>query len=229
MEGYARYAIYYAPPPGPLAELGAHWLGWNAETGAEAAHPEVVGLPRPLADLTATPRRYGFHGTVKAPFRLAPGTSAAALHAAAGALCARLAPVTLDGLGLHRVGGFLALTPEGDAAPLAALAAEVMARLDTFRAPASEAEVARRRPDRLTPRQRDYLDRWGYPYVLEEFGFHLTLTGDLPPDEAATVEALLAPRLAPLLPRPFRLDQLCLFGEAGDGRFRLLHRYTLSG
>ncbi|HBS98527.1 MAG TPA: phosphonate metabolism protein, partial [Citreicella sp.] len=30
-------------------------------------------------------------------------------------------------------------------------------------------------------------------------------------------------------PAPFRVDSLCLFAEADDGRFRLLHRYTLSG
>ncbi|TKA95193.1 DUF1045 domain-containing protein, partial [Cereibacter changlensis] len=90
-------------------------------------------------------------------------------------------------------------------------------------------EIARRRPERLSPRQRGYLADWGYPYVMEEFRFHLTLTGDLPEAEAAQVEAVLAPVLAPLLPRPFRIGSLCLFGEAADGRFRLLERVALTG
>jgi putative phosphonate metabolism protein len=229
MTRYDRYAIYYAPPPGALADFAARWLGWDAATGRAVAHPWVQGLPRDVAALTQTPRKYGFHGTIKPPFRLAEGQQAESLHGAAADLAARLAPVTLNGLALHRLGGFLALTPEGDATALAALAADVVIGLDAFRAPADAAEIARRRPDRLSPRQRDLLDRWGYPYVLEEFRFHLTLTGDLTPDEARAVEAALAPVVAPLLPRPFVVDQLCLFGQGTDGRFRILHRYTLSG
>lgn len=229
MTGYERYAIYYAPPPGALADFAAAWLGWDAAMAREVAHPWVPDLPRDVADLTATPRKYGFHGTVKPPFRLTEGPDGAALHRAVAALAARLAPVALDGLTLHRLGGFLALMPEGDAAALAALAAEVVTGLDAFRAPPDAAEIARRRPDRLSPRQRAMLNRWGYPYVLEEFRFHLTLTGDLPPEDARQVETCLAPLVAPLLPRPLVVDQLCLFGQAADGRFRILHRYTLSG
>ncbi|MBI1219555.1 MAG: DUF1045 domain-containing protein [Rhodobacteraceae bacterium] len=229
MTGYDRYAIYYAPLPGALADFAARWLGWDAATGREVAHPDVPGLPRAVAGLTETPRKYGFHGTIKPPFRLAGGESAEKLHQAAAGLAARLAPVTLDGLALHRLGGFLALTPTGDASALATLAAEVVTGLDGFRAAPDAAEIARRRPDRLNPRQRALLDRWGYPYVLEEFRFHLTLTGDLPPGEVEVVETALAPLVAPLLPQPFTVDQLCLFGQAANGRFHILHRYTLSG
>ncbi len=228
MTGTTRYAIYYAPE-GALARFGAAWLGWDAEAGETRAHPAIGPLPRPPADLTATPRKYGFHGTMKPPFRLAEGQDAAGLRAALAALCAGLAPVRLDGLRLRRLGGFLALVPEGETAPLELLAADVVAGLDAFRAPPTAAEITRRRPERLTPRQRDHLDRWGYPYVMDEFRFHLTLTGDLPEAEAAAVEAVLGPALAPLLPRPFVVDALGLYAEAADGRFRLLHRYPLSG
>ena len=48
-------------------------------------------------------------------------------------------------------------------------------------------------------------------------------------DEARDVAAVLAPRFAPLLPAPFVVDSLCLFGQAKDGMFRILHRYALSG
>jgi putative phosphonate metabolism protein len=229
MTGYERYALYWAPDPGPLADFTAAWLGWDAAAGCAVDHPHLPGLPRTVAEITATPRIYGFHGTVKPPFRLAPGTDAASLHAAAAALCARLAPVTLSGLALHRLGGFVALTPEGDAGPLAALAADVVRSLDPFRAPPTEAEIARRRPDRLTDRQGAHLARWGYPYVMEDFQFHLTLTGDLPETEARAVATALQPVLDPMLPRPFRVDSLCLFGQGRDGMFRQLHRYALSG
>ena len=229
MDGYDRYAIYWAPGPGPLADFAAGWLGWDPLAGRAVPHPAVAGLPRPLPEITAPPRRYGFHGTIKAPFRLADTARAAALHEAGQALCAELPPVTLPGLSLHRIGGFLALVPDGDTGPLGALAAAVVDRLDGFRAALSADEIARRGPDRLTPRQRMHLARWGYPHVMEDFRFHLTLTGDLPASEAAAVEEVLRPLLVPVLPRPFRIDALCLFGQGRDGLFRLLHRYTLSG
>jgi putative phosphonate metabolism protein len=229
MNGFERYAIYWAPDPGPLADFTAAWLGWDAARGCTVDHPDLPGMALPVAEITATPRIYGFHGTVKPPFRLAPGTDAASLHRAAAALCARLTPISLPGLALRRLGGFVALTPEGDTAALAALAAAVVADLDPFRAPPTEAEIARRRPDRLTDRQRANLAKWGYPYVMDEFQFHLTLTGDLPEAEARAVAATLDPVLAPILPRPFRVDSLCLFGQGSGGTFRLLHRYSLSG
>ena len=70
MEEFKRYAVYYAPEPGAFANFCARWLGWDAITGAEVAHAEVAGLPCPVSELTETPRKYGFHGTLKPPFHL---------------------------------------------------------------------------------------------------------------------------------------------------------------
>jgi putative phosphonate metabolism protein len=229
MTEFHRYAIYWAPEAGGFADLTAAWLGWDAACGLRVPHPVLAGLPRTAAELTDTPRKYGFHGTVKPPFRLAPGQTAAGLQRAAADLCATLRPVTLAGLSLHSLGGFVALTPDGDQGPLASLAARVVEALDPFRAPPDDAEIARRKPERLTDRQRGHLARWGYPYVMEDFLFHLTLTGDLPAAEAAQVAAVLGPVLQPVLPRPFLVDSLCLFGQGDDGMFRLVHRYALSG
>lgn len=229
MDNCERYAIYYAPPPGPLSDFGAAWLGWDAQAGRTVAHPDVPGLPAPVAELTQRPRKYGFHATLKPPFRLAPGRRGADLAEDVGLLAARLAPVRLQGVQLDRIGRFLALTPRGDVGPLAELAGAVVTGLDAHRAPLTADEVARRRPDRLNPRQRANLDRWGYPFVLEEFHFHLTLTGPLDDAQARATRAALAPVLAPILPAPFDIAHICLFGEGADGRFRLIHRYALSG
>ncbi|MBN2907046.1 MAG: DUF1045 domain-containing protein [Rhodobacteraceae bacterium] len=229
MEGYKRYAIYYAPDPGPLADFGAAWLGWDPKTGKRRAHPRLPHLPCPVADLTAVPRKYGFHGTIKPPFRLIEGSDIALLHRSAAALAAQLKPLRLDGLKLSRIGGFLALTPQGDTTGLGALAGSVVEALDGFRAAPTEAEIAKRNPDRLSARQNKLMQRWGYPYVMEEFRFHLTLTGPLKEDMAEATRTALAPVLAPLIDGPFRLTSLCLFGEAKDGCFHNLHRYRLAG
>jgi hypothetical protein len=221
MTDYKRYAVYYAPRPGDFATRANLWL-------SDAA-PHLPGLPSAPADLTVAPRRYGFHGTIKAPFRLADAVTEQDLRDDLVALAAQLAPVQMEGLRLEQVKGFLALLPEGDETELLALGAEVVSRLDPLRAPLTEAEIARRRPDRLTARQRTLLDRWGYPYVMEEFRFHLTLTDDLPSDLAQATAAILGPWFADVLPRPFDIADLCLFGEDAAGRFHLLHRYPLTG
>ncbi|WP_299727056.1 DUF1045 domain-containing protein [uncultured Tateyamaria sp.] len=225
---FTRYAIYHTPAPGtPLATFGAHWLGWDSVQGATRAHPDMGGVD--MAGITARPRKYGFHGTIKPPFRLAEGTTAQDLSDAFAALCAEAAPVTLEGLVRARLGRFLALVPKGDASTLATLAARAVQELDPFRAPPSEAEMNKRRAARLSPAQEAHLLRWGYPYVLDQFRFHMTLTGPLDDQSAAEVEAALAAPLAALDLAPYQIDGLTLLGEDASGKFHQIHRYTLAG
>jgi len=224
MSDHSRFAIYYLPPEGPLAEFGAAWLGWDVASGRPAAQPVVDGIHA----ITATPRKYGFHATLKPPFALAEGGRVADLERAVDLLAQRLMPASCDGLSLAMMGGFLALTPRGDASRINRLAAEIVERLDAFRRLASPAEIARRREAGLTARQEAMLARWGYPYVHEEFRFHMTLTGNLPVESKGDVTTAARQHLPPL-PEPFVLDQIALVGERPDGHFELLHRYALSG
>lgn len=221
---YARFAIYYVPPEGPLADFGAKWLGWDVVTGREVPGFDVPGLH----DITMTPRKYGFHGTLKPPFRVKEGQTFEALEAAASDLAGALSPAVCDGLKLTPLGRFLALTPFGTLDGLQRIAETCVRDLDGFRAPASEAELARRRKAGLRPRQETLLTQWGYPYVFEEFRFHLTLSGRLPENELRGWTDTLQSYL-PDLPTPFVIDQIALCGERQDGRFELIHRYTLTG
>ncbi|MFN4192205.1 MAG: DUF1045 domain-containing protein [Tabrizicola sp.] len=221
-----RFAVYYAPRPGTFAARANAWLGWDPAIGQSLPQPQVPGIADPAA-ITADPRRYGFHGTIRAPFRLAEGVSSDTAAATVATLAARLAPVVCEGLTLENLHGFLALTPEGCEAALLELGAAVVEATNDLRAPLSEAEIARRRPEALSPRQRELLHRWGYPYVMEEFRFHLTLTDRLA-DHAPAMAALEA-HFSDALPRPFVIEDLCLYGEDAAGRFHLLHRYALTG
>jgi len=226
---FMRYAVYWTPPPGPLARFGAAWLGWDpvasAEVDAPEFAPEIPGTS--LRQITARPRTYGFHATIKAPFRLAPGKTEDGLCAAFHSLARNQPPVRLDALKLARMGRFLCLRPESDSAALNALAAEAVRQLDPFRAPLTGDEIARRRRSRLSPEADALLLRWGYPHVMERFQFHATLTGPLKDAEADAVEAALPPLLEPLLPRPFWIDALTLMGEDASGRFHALCRVPL--
>ncbi len=130
-----------------------------------------------VARLTEEPRRYGFHATMKAPFRLDEKHSESDLLSALMHFSSSAAPVVIPRLKLHALGPFFALVPDEPVAALNQLANDVVVAFDRFRAPLSEVEIARRRPERLSEAQRHNVERWGYPYVFEEFRFHMTLTG----------------------------------------------------
>lgn len=221
---YTRFAIYYVPPKGALASFGAAWLGYDVATGRLVDQPDLPGLD----DVTMTPRKYGFHGTLKPPFRLADGYGADNLARAVAAMAATCPPAQSGGLALHRLGGFLALTPQGDTSAIARVAATCVSAVDSFRAPATASDLERRRKAGLSARQDALLTRWGYPYVMEEFRFHLTLTGRLPAepmDQWANHAAALLPDLS----ATFDLDSIALVGERVDGYFELIQRYALTG
>jgi putative phosphonate metabolism protein len=227
MANWRRHAIYFAPPAGgALARFGAAWLGWDAEAGAAVAAIDPPGLPIARAALVEAPRRYGFHATLKPPFRLAAGCEAPALDAALAEVAAGFAPFALR-LRLDWLGDFLALAP-GDAPPvLAALAAACVTRLDGFRAAPEPGERARWRAAGLDAAEEANLRRWGYPWVLDRFRFHITLTGPVPAEARAATAVALAPAVAPLVAAPVPVAEICRFGEGADGMFRLVSRHRL--
>lgn len=191
-----RYAVYYTPHPGTLGWLaGSHWLGRCAAQLRPLPQLRIEGVAAAdLQRLTAAPRRYGWHATLKAPFALAPGTDWLDLHHAVQQVARGLTPFALPPLQVARVRDFLALVPMASHRANAALSATAEAcvtQLHPLAAPLSEAELARRRNAGLTPRQTELLERWGYPFVLDEFRFHLSLTGSLHEVDSATAALVL--------------------------------------
>ncbi|OYW09084.1 MAG: phosphonate metabolism protein [Rhodospirillales bacterium 12-71-4] len=222
-----RAALYWAPRlDDPLHRLGSAWLGRDAETGATLAQPALPGLD--IAEITREARGYGLHATVKPPFRLA--TSWAALRQDALALALRTAPFALPPLQVAEHHGFLALLETERSPALQAFADACVAGLDAHRLPPDAAEIARRRPERMTDRQRANLHRWGYHYVFEEWWFHVTLSRRLTAEEMAVVRPAVTAHLgeAPGLER--RVTELCLFTQSGPGApFLLAERLPLLG
>ena len=217
---FRRFAVY-DPGPAALARFGARWLGWDAPTGraCEATAP---------APWTEAARRYGFHATIKAPFRLAEGRTPEDLVRELQTLAATLAPVELPGgLVLAQIDGFLALVPRDQTVALTDLAARVVAGLDHLRAPLTKAEIARRRPETLSEVGRAHLARWGYPHVMDSFRYHMTLTGPIEGADANDARAQLVPALAGLLPDPHPVTELALMGEDADGFFHEITRCRL--
>lgn len=226
-----RYAIYYAPAADdPLAERAARWLGRDAATGADLPQPEIAGVVAPtFAALTASPRGYGFHGTLKAPIRLADGCTETDFLAAVAYWATTENAFTLPRLEVGSLGQFLALRPAEPSPALAAMAERCVRQLDRFRAPPTPEEITRRRPETLPPREREYLEAWGYPYVLERYRFHLTLTDSI-------ADAGLRARLHDAASAWFAnclgartVAEVCVFvQEAADRPFLLKYRFPFS-
>ena len=226
---FTRYALYYAPEAGStLARLGADWLGRDAAGGAVSPVADCPGA-RPMARLATSARRYGLHGTLKPPFRLAEGCSADDLIETAAAWAATRAPVDLGTLVLADWDGFLALVPARQTVALEGLAADLVRDLDAFRAAPSAQELAKRRASGLNARQEALLGQWGYPYVMEEFRFHITLTDRLTPAERPILRAAAEGHFAPVLGQPARMTELAVFAEDADGLFHLVRRLPLRG
>lgn len=214
-----RYAIYFAPPSDDrLSQTASRWLGRDAFTGGALDCPEnpAVGREEQMA-LTTEPRRYGFHGTLKAPFELTSGRGEADLIAAFDEFAAEIEPFEVPEIALHQIGPFFALVSADPCPPLQRLAEQAVRRFEPFRAPLSEADLARRNPDRLTQRQREYLAAWGYPYVFEEFQFHLTLTGSVPEDMQRPMRKALETVFAEFIGKPLAVSTIALFAEERRG------------
>ena len=206
-----RVAIYHTPPyEHPLTRAAADWLGRCAFTGA----PKVASV---APDLTASARRYGFHATIRAPFRSIEGCDLGELEDRLAQFCGTAEPIAFERLALAELGSFLALVAEPQPDALARLQRHVLELAEPFRAPLSEAEIGRRNPQQLTERQRRYLERWGYPYVLEDFRFHMTLTESLEAIVRRDVADKARAHFAEFVDRPYRLDALALFVEPAPG------------
>lgn len=222
-----RIALYYAPSiDDPLHEHTSAWLGRDAVTGAALPQRPVAGLD--IAEITADARGYGFHATLKPPFRL-QGEVSAALQTARQ-FAARTAPFALPPLQITDLDGFLALRESLPCPALQMLADGAVTALDAHRAPPTEAEIARRKPEMLSPRQREYLQDWGYPYVFAEWRFHMTLTRRLTAAEKAIILPAVTEALgdAPALSRT--ISDICVFAQAAPGApFTILERLTLRG
>jgi hypothetical protein len=226
---YQRYAIYWAPrPDSALADFARQWLGGDPETGQIAPARAHHGLDSELVErATASPRRYGCHATMKAPFRLAEGASEEELGQALADFCAKRRHARSGRLRLHRFSRYLALTLSAERAEIDWLAQQCAVQFDRFRAPLDEADRARR-SGHLPPSAQRHLDQFGYGDIFDRFMFHITLAGPLDEAEMDKVEAALAPDVQPFTREPFVVEDLCLFGDPGQrGLFRVVGRYPL--
>ncbi|TFF24954.1 DUF1045 domain-containing protein [Jiella endophytica] len=219
-----RAAIYFTPPAGSaLAKTAATWLGRNPFDGEPTRKPDKTRDP-----LVASPARYGFHATIVAPFRLIEPSHLEAIDERLAEFCAAQTPFEITMSVPRKLGEFFALVPAEPSVPLRTLEDAAVRAFAPFRPKPTEDEIARRRPERLSERQRAYLQEWGYPYVFEEFRFHMTLSGALSKSEAKALLPDLQETFAPFDGERLAIDQLAIFLEAEPGaafKVHSVHRF----
>jgi putative phosphonate metabolism protein len=232
----SRYALYFAPTAtSRWWRAGSQWLGRDAVSDVMLEQPRIAGIAaEDFSRLTANARRYGFHATLKAPFRLLNGIDSTKLLAQAQAFAKAQTPVPLGRLEVREFGDFLAL---GQAEPLtavAALAQRCVEHFDTLRAPPDHAELQRRRRANLNPRHEALLQRWGYPYTEEAYRFHMTLTDSMASLDSTARKLLLAAAIdhfagMEALHHPV-IDGIAVFEEPAPGApLTVLAHYALTG
>jgi len=229
MANHPRYAIYHAPSPdSALHRFGSTLLGYDAASGDDIPFPN--GVTPDWREVTEDPRKYGFHATLKAPITLAEGKREGDLIEACAAFAGRARRIPVIEPVVDAISGFIAVIPAQRSDDLQQLAADCVTEFDAFRAPLTPQDRARRKPEKLSARQCDYLDRWGYPYVMEEFRFHMTLTGRLGDDRRGPIVAWLRERFATPGLTTLAIDRLALFRQDHTtSRFRIIASWPLRG
>ena len=218
---FSRYAIYFIPDLS-LFQAGSDWLGWNSATGQETTRSDAH------CDITKRPRKYGFHATVKPPFSLASNLSQNELQNEFHAFCATVSPVKGGKLKISRLGQFLAMTQDVQSNEVIELATATVTHFDKFRAPLTDKDIEKRRRSRLTQKQEELMLRWGYPYVMQEFKFHMTLTDLLPNDAIDAIEQRANAWFYALLGQAVNINSLALMGEDNQsGRFHVIEKLSL--
>lgn len=226
---FQRYAVYYAPSTGSaLHSLGVNLFGWDAHSGVFVDPTSHNTLPKCVTESIEKPKKYGLHGTLKPPFRFRQNVRYQNFRQTLAEAMEDHRSFTLPKFEVTILGSFCALTLVESSPALVALSATSVQAVDDFREPPDAQELERRRAVGLNETQEQNLKLWGYPYVMSEFRFHITLTGRLSPDDLSEAQQALSAYLADALDERHSINDVCIFGEAADGHFHLIERIALS-
>ena len=229
MNSFSRYAVYFSPPEeSDLFKFASSWLGWDAQNAKKIFHPNFKDLVSDITELTKKQSCYGFHGTLKPPFALAETKNESELKAAILELSQSTRKFEIPAVNLQLLNGFVAIVATNENNEIKNLAKKCVQELDIFRQPESLEKVQKRRSVGLSQYEEFNLQRWGYPYIMDSFRFHLTLTRRLNPKELKNVMEVLASELTEILNTALPVRDICLFGESDtSGNFQIIQRFPL--
>jgi hypothetical protein len=229
-KNYKRYAIYYVPSENSELDLfGKCWLGWDPYKGVETTKSDLSKLPsfKKFSSLVLTPKQYGFHGTIKAPFKLKNEYTYNDLENKVREISKQIHSFYFDQLIIKKLGNFIGLIPTNNL-KVNAVSNKFVEELDYLRDELSESEIKKRKPHKLTSNQKQMLFKWGYPYVFDEFKFHLTLTSKLNVVEIDDVLRSLQNILKQVNLNKISFNNICIFGQKSDEKFYFVQRFNFN-
>lgn len=237
MTNYKRVAIYFLPKKNSsLENFGKNLLGRdiNKKRKISLTRRQKYFINRrftyfdELKDYCEKPAKYGFHATLKAPFRLKRNVKTKDFYDVISHIAAQHSRFKIKGLKIVYRKKFTFITSRKEIKSLINLENDLVKHLDTFRAELNKTEIKKRNPDSLTFKQNKYLKEWGYPFVLDQFKFHMTLMNQnnnkLSNKQKLELEKLIYKISNNLL----EFNEISLLGENKNGYFEEIKRFKLN-
>ncbi|SHN61465.1 DUF1045 domain-containing protein, partial [Desulfovibrio litoralis] len=228
-----RYALYFVPQQKTLlSALANGLLGRDIFSNTSVPfHCFKEISQQELEIATEEPRKYGLHATLKAPFYLKDNMTEQGLCLALEEFSKKQSSVYCPKLNLKNIDNFLGLTPAvltkseiNAQEEISCFAFNIVKEFDKFRAELSEADLIRRKKQLLSLKQLEYLERFGYPFVADEYRFHLTLTSRILDTEKNKIFFnVFQTYLKEVLDQALFIDNitLCVQSEETDNKFKV--------
>ena len=237
MTNYKRVAIYFLPKKNSsLENFGKNLLGRdiNKKKKISLTRRQKYFINRgftyfdELKDYCEQPAKYGFHATLKAPFRLKRNVKTKNFYDVISHIAAQHSRFKIKGLKIVYSKKFTFITSRKPNKLLINLESDLVKHLDTFRAELNKTEIKKRIPDSLTFKQNKYLKEWGYPFVFDQFKFHMTLMNQnnnkLSNKQKLELEKLIYKTSNNVI----EFNEISLLGENKNGHFEEIKRFKLN-
>ena len=237
MTNYKRVAIYFLPKKNSsLENFGKNLLGRdiNKKKKISLTRRQKYFINRgftyfdELKDYCEEPAKYGFHATLKAPFRLKRNVKTKNFYDVISHIAAQHSRFKIKGLKIVYSKKFTFITSRKPNKLLINLENDLVKHLDTFRAELNKTEIKKRIPDSLTFKQNKYLKEWGYPFVFDQFKFHMTLMNQNNNKLSNKQKLELEKLIYKISNNVIEFNEISLLGENKNGHFEEIKRFKLN-
>ncbi len=237
MTNYKRVAIYFLPKKNSsLENFGKNLLGRdiNKKKKISLTRRQKYFINRgftyfdELKDYCEEPAKYGFHATLKAPFRLKRNVKTKNFYDVISHIAAQHSRFKIKGLKIVYSKKFTLITSRKPNKLLINLEKDLVKHLDTFRAELNKTEIKKRIPDSLTFKQNKYLKEWGYPFVFDQFKFHMTLMNQNNNKLSNKQKLELEKLIYKISNNVIEFNEISLLGENKNGHFEEIKRFKLN-
>ena len=237
MKKYSRYAIYYAPPKeSSLEEFGRYWFGWDPLNAKLINNKHRINYLnrfgiKNLINIDKNvliPKKYGFHGTLIPPFKLNKNYSTNTLFKKTEEIAKKFKKFKFYKFKLKKINNFYAFVQNKKNNNINKLSNRLVRELFKFRSPLTKKEIDRRNPSKLSKLQLNILYKWGYPYIMSEFNFHMTLASEVTGNKLYFELKKIEKNKEIILNEINNFDKIYIFGENQNGMFENLENFSLS-